>query len=300
VSGPALSGGLVEPGDWVKHMPRAPERSSAGLDWPHLQAYRFLNPPSRGLYLPPLASHFIVAHLSTPCDVRTRWSGTARACRSIPGNLMIMSAGQDSFWDWTVELDELHLFLDPALLARLAAEIDARPVELIEGIGLMDPTLSELALKISAEIERPDLCTRLYADSLAQLLALQLLRAHSNVRRAPVLERIDLPAHTVRLALEHIEAHLEQDLSLESLAAAVGVSPFRFARGFRQATGTPPHRYLTLRRLERAKELLQAGGLGIAEIAAAVGFATQSHFTTLFRRHCGITPKRYRDGCRRR
>ena len=277
-------------------MPRAPARSSDGLDWPHLQAYRFLNPPSPGLYLPPLASHFIVAHLSTPCDVRTRWSGTARACRSVPGNLMIMSAGQDSFWDWTVELDELHLFLDPALLARLAAEIVDRPIELIEGIGLMDPTLSEIALKINAEIDRPGLCTRLYADSLAQLLALQLLRVHSTLRPVRGPERLDLPARTIRLALEYLDVHLEQDMSLESIAAAVGVSPFRFARGFKQAIGHPPHRYLTLRRLERAKELLRDRRLSIAEVACAVGFATQSHFTTVFRRHCGITPKVYRDG----
>lgn len=287
---------VLTPDDWVKLMPRAPDRSSDGLDWARLQAYRFLNPPSRGLRLPPLRSHFIVAHLSNPSDIATRWSGIAHTCRSVPGHLMIMSAGQDSCWDWTEEVDELHLFLDPALLDNLALEMGDRSVRLIEGIGILDPALTDLALKINAELDRPGLCSRLYADSVAQLLALQLLRAHSTLSVPDSIRCVDLPAHKVRAALEFIDAHLERDLSLDAIAAAVDVSPFRFARGFKKATGQPPHRYLTLRRLERAKDLLRARRLSIAEVALAVGFASQSHFTTLFRRHCRSTPKRYRDG----
>jgi AraC-like DNA-binding protein len=63
-------------------------------------------------------------------------------------------------------------------------------------------------------------------------------------------------------------------------------------------TGTTPHRYVLRARIERAQELLRMTGLSVAEIAAAVGFAGQSHFCTAFSRETGVTPTRYRRHCR--
>jgi AraC-like DNA-binding protein len=73
-----------------------------------------------------------------------------------------------------------------------------------------------------------------------------------------------------------------------------GLSAKHFARAFRQSTGVPPHRWLIEKRIERAKALLLGGGLSLAEIALACGFADQSHFTAAFRRGTGITPGAYR------
>jgi AraC family transcriptional regulator len=76
------------------------------------------------------------------------------------------------------------------------------------------------------------------------------------------------------------------------------MSPFRFARAFKKATGQSPRQYVIHRRIERAKALLRAGDQDLAQIAQRVGFSTQSHFTDVFRRLCGTTPARYRDTCR--
>jgi AraC family transcriptional regulator len=92
----------------------------------------------------------------------------------------------------------------------------------------------------------------------------------------------------------HIEQHLAEALLVEQLAAVVHMSPFHFARLFKLATGTSPHAYVTTQRVERAKELLRGGNLALVEVAAAVGFQTQGHFTEVFHRFAGVTPRRFR------
>src|SRR5258706_2287217 len=98
--------------------------------------------------------------------------------------------------------------------------------------------------------------------------------------------------------LEGVRAYIEhciaEPLHIERLAAAVHMSPFHFSRLFKLATGESPHVYLTRRRIERAKELLAGADLPLVHVASAVGFQTQGHFTEVFRRHTGTTPRRFR------
>jgi AraC family transcriptional regulator len=91
-----------------------------------------------------------------------------------------------------------------------------------------------------------------------------------------------------------IEDRLDQDLSLADLAAAVGLSRFYFLRVFRAELGMPPHRFIMLRRCERAKRLLVEDRLPLSELGLACGFCNQAHFTTAFRRVTGLPPGRWR------
>jgi AraC family transcriptional regulator len=93
----------------------------------------------------------------------------------------------------------------------------------------------------------------------------------------------------------YIRAHLDQDLSLTQLAEVARLSPSHFIRAFKQATGQTPLRYLTVCRLEQARQLLAETDRPIATIAYACGFASQSHMTDVFRRHLSTTPARYRQ-----
>jgi AraC family transcriptional regulator len=108
--------------------------------------------------------------------------------------------------------------------------------------------------------------TGLFADTMARALALALLRRRSTARLADAHRRMFMTPRQLRAAIDYIESHLGQNLSLESL-----------------------------RRIERAKELLRSQRREIADVANLVGFSTQSHFTSVFHRQCGITPKRFRD-----
>src|SRR2546428_11361009 len=107
--------------------------------------------------------------------------------------------------------------------------------------------------------------------------------------------RSELPACRLRRVMEYVQENLQRELRLAEFGALVHMSPYHFARLFKQSTGVPPHRFLVRRRIERAAALL-AQALPIGEIARSVGFRTPSHFATTFRRMTGITPSGYRSG----
>ncbi len=292
------SSNAVVPARWQDVLPHAPKHSSAALGWRHLEAYRFDGLRCWELALPPVDRHFISAHLLRPCEISTQWGGRTHRGHSLPGNVMLMTAGQSSVWACPTAIDELHMFLDPAIVDEVAQEIGAKPVGLIEGVGIVDPGICEIARQVLGEIENPGIGTRLFADTMARTLALVLIRRHSTASGAETVQRIEMTARQLRQATNYIESHLDQDLTLDSISAAPEMSPFRFARAFRKATGQSPRQYVIARRIERAKELLRSSDTDIVEVAHQVGFSTQSHFTTVFGRRCGTTPKRYRETCR--
>jgi AraC family transcriptional regulator len=226
--------------------------------------------------------------------VSARWNGRPLKAKSIPGNAMLMSAGQDSSWACSNSMDELLIFLDPVVVTEVAEDAGIASLWLHDGLGLVNPGLQVVASQILSELEAPEVATRLFADTLARTLALHLVRRHSTAR--PVEARLhQLSPRQLHAATDFIDSFIDHDLSLKSIADAAAISPFRFARGFREALGQSPRQYVITRRIERAKELLKGTDQSLAEIGSQVGFATQSHFTAMFRRRCGMTPKRYRD-----
>jgi len=283
---------------WESCLPHAPTVSSATLGWRYLDAYRFDGLRCWEMMLPPVDRHFIAVHLLKPCEIRTHWGGSTRRGHSSPGNAMLMAAGQDSAWACPTAIDELLMFLDPAIIDEAAHEICGHKVGLIEGVGIVDPTITDIARQVLDELEQPGLGTRLFADVAARALALAIVRRHSTASGRNVSPRVEMTARQLRLATDFIETRIDEELTLENISAVADMSPFRFARAFRKATGQSPRQYVIARRIERAKQLLRSTDKDIAEIANHVGFATQSHFTTIFGRRCGTTPRRYRELCR--
>src|SRR5215213_2394610 len=98
----------------------------------------------------------------------------------------------------------------------------------------------------------------------------------------------------VAVVRAYIEAHFAERITLPTLAAAAGLSPFHLIRVFQRAAGVPPHAYLESVRIQQAQRLLMRG-TPPAQVAYAVGFSSQSHFTSRFLRTIGVTPGRYRS-----
>jgi AraC-like DNA-binding protein len=94
--------------------------------------------------------------------------------------------------------------------------------------------------------------------------------------------------------LDHIDRHLECDVTLDGLALVACLSRFHFARAFKQAVGQSPLRYVIARRLERAKVLLIEGETPLVEIALSLQFSSQANFSRAFRQATGLAPGQYR------
>ncbi len=105
------------------------------------------------------------------------------------------------------------------------------------------------------------------------------------------------PPRAVRRAIEFIQANLAGDIRLADIAAAAGQSLFHFSRTFRAATGLTPHRYLTLSRVEKVRDLLRDSDRSLAAIADEAGFSDQSHMSKVFKNWTGSTPKQFRNLC---
>ncbi|HJZ47230.1 MAG TPA: AraC family transcriptional regulator [Roseiflexaceae bacterium] len=122
------------------------------------------------------------------------------------------------------------------------------------------------------------------------LLTTLVLRYAADPLRLPVARSEPRAVAQIRAFLE---AHYAERITLPTLAAEAGLSPFHLVRVFRRATGVPPHAYLESVRIKQAQQLLMQG-LAPAQVAYDAGFSSQSHFTSRFQRIIGITPGRYR------
>lgn len=101
----------------------------------------------------------------------------------------------------------------------------------------------------------------------------------------------------LRRVRSYVEENLGEEVCLETMAASIGLSPSHLSRAFKAETGLSPYAYVLKMRTERAKQMMRSGKTGLAEIALACGFASQSHFTDAFRRATGTPPARWRRDC---
>jgi AraC family transcriptional regulator len=148
---------------------------------------------------------------------------------------------------------------------------------------------------LHCELHDSNVIGRIYADCLAKVLAMQLVRRYSYLNDLCV-NRGGMAPRKLRKAIEFINENLDQEqtVALAAVAEVAQMSYFHFSRAFKQSTGVSPNVYMTERRIERAKKLLSETDLPIADIALRTGFASQSHFTTTFRKLVWTTPKAFR------
>jgi len=269
--------------------------SSVGRDWYGIYAEEVWH-RAADFGLPAISDHLLVFHLGRPIHVEEQLRG--QEGRLGEGSLTIVPAEAPTRWQLGGRGDvrHLHLFLQPAFIDAVAAEAGVYPdrVEIVPTIGARDPRFEQIGLALLGELHADGLGGRLYAESLAMLLAVQLLRHQSTAGLPMPRSAARLSATALRRAGEYVEEHLADDLSLAVLAGAVGLSPYHFARLFRASTGLSPHQYVIRRRVERARLLLASTDRSLASIAQDVGFASGSHLATHVKRLLGVPPSRLR------
>jgi AraC family transcriptional regulator len=279
------------------HIQNYPLHSSSPLTvprystWEGITIEHHLQPPAEcELCLP---KHTICILLSD-CQTERRVNGGRLHCNHAQrGDLIIYPATSEHWVRWQEQAEFLLLFLEPDLLTQAANELASHgTVDMIASEQERDdPLMLQIVLALKTEIDEGlAASSSLYAESLANTLAAHLLR-HYSVWKPALRDAIEKhSASTLRYVIEYIHDNLDQPLTLDELSHVAGLSPYHFARTFKQLTGVTPHHYVLNARVEQAKGLLLQGKLTIAEIAYQVGFFDQSHFTRSFKRLVGVTP----------
>lgn len=179
------------------------------------------------------------------------------------------------------------VYIDPIDVARLLPEADDLSVRTTH--ELFDPKFQWLVQELFDEAERGAPSGALYVEGLSSALLGRLAEFYA-VKRSPKTSVGHLSYASRRVVLDYIDTHLGDDISVIDLALEARLSPHHFSRAFKATLGASPHQYVIRRRMEAATKLITTSSMPIVEIALALGFSSQSHFTQAFRRYAGTTP----------
>jgi AraC family transcriptional regulator len=156
----------------------------------------------------------------------------------------------------------------------------------------LDPLIRSLAHELQDDLEHGRQPKDAYLNAIAEVIAVHLARHYA--ASAPTRVTTGLAEHKLRSVQTFLREHISETVHVDELAAVVHMSPFHFARMFKQTTGQTPHLYVVMQRVETAKALLRTTDEPLIEVAAQAGFRTQGHFTGVFRRYTGLTPHVFR------
>jgi AraC family transcriptional regulator len=196
------------------------------------------------------------------------------------------------------EQPTLLMKISPDFFAQQARAALGEPVlRLVARYAAFDPFIREIgkALQVELNLGRPP--NAAYLEPLAGVMAVHLAR-HYSAAAASQTAPGGLPSHKLRRVQAFIEEHIAETIHVDRLAAEAHMSPFHFARMFKQSTGQPPHLCILIQRVRHAKALLRESDLPLIDVAARTGFRTQGHFTGVFHRYTGFTPRAFRLDCR--
>ncbi|MDB5943495.1 MAG: transcriptional regulator, AraC family [Ramlibacter sp.] len=177
--------------------------------------------------------------------------------------------------------------------AQVRTALGTAAPQLVAPHAAIDPFIREIGNALRSELVQGHAVAGAL-EPLAALVAVHLARRYAAAAAVGAAPAAGLPQHKLQRVQDYVEAHLAESIRVEHLAAQVHMSPFHFARMFKKATGQPPHLYVVMRRIERAKALLRGSETGLIHLAAQIGFRTQGHFTGVFRRYTGCTPAAFR------
>ena len=231
---------------------------------------------------------------------RVEWKRGLRYTRflSEPGSLTIVPAEAENDvrtdrWGrwliWIINQDRLQTLAEDEWESRGAR------VEILEAFNNRGAELWTLGQRLATRICSPLPGARLYAEALSTQIAIHLLWNHSSLARTEPPQADRLTDVRLRRVVDFIQDSLGNEISLGELAELAGLSPNYFLSAFRKATGKTPHRYLTEQRVATACELLHNPHYSLVDVSLTVGFSSQSHLTTVFRRFMKTTPAAYRE-----
>lgn len=280
----------------IPPFPTPPTVSSRHVGWHGIAMESFNGVPACSI---PEHEHPIhMLNLQRSGQTRCEWTtdGRTRRAEHGPGNLYILPVGTRDRFTRLAPTNHLTLVMAPYFLARALEETaHLADVELIPNWSLRDPHIASLMLALHADLEDSSPAGPLYGESLGVALAHYLVRRYS-LRTPRQLEyKGGMPTVRLNRVVDFMRQNYRKEMRLWQLAQLAGMSPHYFCELFKNSTGLSPHQYSLRCRVDRAKEFLRSPQYTIFQVAKAIGFLNQSHFTKVFRRIVGVTPTQFRQ-----
>ncbi|NKB18828.1 MAG: helix-turn-helix transcriptional regulator [Pseudanabaena sp. CRU_2_10] len=271
--------------------------SSQKQGWENILVEQFQHPAGEG------RTHYSDEHaicLSlSPCPVRLLQTQGDKTYMGLyaKGDSCITPAKIPFFARWDRDDRFLQIRIASRFIqsvAREALAMNPDRLELRPEFRTRDRQIEAIGMMLLSELQQENIGGRLYIESLANVLAVHLIRQYASVEPRLTVYEGGLPERQVLRVFEYINENLNQDIKLADLAQLLDISQFHFSHLFKQAIGISPYQYLIQQRIERAKQLLKQTERSIMEIALECGFNSHSHLSKQFRQLTGITPTAYR------
>ena len=291
----APNGQLAVPRDPDGEIPARIAEDSSQLGWRSVHAQRWLDDAMVTPFeAPAWDDPSIVFVLRGSALLETRQGTGWRRARWGPGSIGLNPAGLARTLRWQAsspqQLESLHVFFDASLvqdtLAAFGATTDRAFPDVFD-LRAPDVVASARTLAWALRHKAP----AIFAESAAVVL---IGRVGAASVSAAVATSRALDVSTVRLVIDYMNDHVDQEITLDDLAAVAHVSKYHLIRTFKARTGLPPHAYLQQIRLRRASSLLCQTSASVTQIAHESGYRSASQFAAAFRRHYGQSPARYR------
>jgi AraC family transcriptional regulator len=273
-----------------------PILSSQDKGWENILVEQFQHPPGEGNTYYSNEHALCLSLAPRPVRFLQIKGGKTHTSLYGKGDISITPAKVPFFARWDSEDFYLQIRIASRFIQSVATEmnLNSDKLELLSEFRIRDPQIEAIGMMLLSELKQGNLGGKLYIESLANLLAVHLLRQYADTKPRLSVYEGGLPQHQLFQILEYINEHLERDIKLADLAALLDMSQFHFSHLFKQAMGIAPYQYLLQQRVERAKQLLKQTDQSIIDIAFLCGFNSHSHLSKQFRQLTGITPKAYR------
>jgi AraC family transcriptional regulator len=192
----------------------------------------------------------------------------------------------------------LHFYLSRAALDTIADDANVPRIGDLTygpepGAGVSDVTISSFRNLVLPALSHPDQANPLFVDHVLLAFGVHIAQTYGGMWPVSRPVQGGLAPWQERRAKEMIDANLD-GVPIKELAQECRLSMSHFSRAFRRSMGMAPHRWLTKRRIELAKDKMRDRRLSLTDVAGACGFCDHSHFTRVFTRAVGANPRAWR------
>jgi AraC family transcriptional regulator len=211
------------------------------------------------------------------------------------GSLTLHGCPDCNGYSWDGSYNSLLFEVDPVHLERITeGKLAGGRVEIPERVTFKDLRLENLLKVLYDELRQGGATGRMFGEQVGNAIAILLAKHYSAVTPSLFGSAGRMPMSRLKRVMDYIEANLDDDLQVSTLAKEVDMSPYYFTRLFKNSTGMSPHQYVMQCRIKRAQEWLRKSEMSICEIGVGLGYLDLKHFRDVFRREVGVSPSAFR------